>query len=327
VFVSHPPTQVFLNDASAVRQNLHSSTSQVPFPIPYQGSKRKLAGVIIGAFPADVENLYEPFCGSAAVALAALARGAVQSVSLNDSNGPLIALWKEILERPSNLASNYRRLWLEQTGREQDFYNEIRDRFNQVHDPELLLYLLARCVKAAVRYNSSGEFNQSPDNRRRGSHPDRMENHLQRASALLQDRCDLTAGNYEQAIQRAGPTDLVYMDPPYQGVSTNRDRRYRDVLAFDEFVDVLQALNQRHVSFIVSYDGQTGSKVHGKPLPTSLMLDHIEIDCGRSTQATLLGHDHRTVESLYLSPALVERLEREGHYRDIDGPLPTLFSA
>ena len=37
--------------------------------------------------------------------------------------------------------------------------------------PDLLLYLLARCVKAAVRYNASGEFNQSPDNRRRGMPP------------------------------------------------------------------------------------------------------------------------------------------------------------
>jgi DNA adenine methylase len=45
--------------------------------------------------------------------------------------------------------------------------------------------------------------------------------------------------------------------------------------------------------------------VFGKPLPVSLRLERIEIDAGRSSQATLLGKDARTCESLYLSPALV----------------------
>jgi len=41
-----------------------------------------------------------------------------------------------------------------------------------------------------------------------------------------------------------------------------------------------------------------------------LMLKHREVDAGRSTQSTLTGGDARTVESLYLSPALVDRTAR-----------------
>ncbi len=58
----------------------------------------------------------------------------------------------------------------------------------------------------------------------------------------------------------------------------------------------------------VSYDGRTGAKIFGDPLPTALNLKHLEVYAGRSTQATLLGRADVTYESLYLSPALLSRL-------------------
>jgi DNA adenine methylase len=82
-------------------------------------------------------------------------------------------------------------------------------------------------------------------------------------------------------------------------------------LTFNSFVKSLHDLNERGISYIVSYDGRTGSKVHGERLPDSLGLQRIELDAGRSSQSTLLGADSRTYESLYLSPALVMRKARE----------------
>ena len=52
----------------------------------------------------------------------------------------------------------------------------------------------------------------------------------------------------------------------------------------------------------------TGNKVHGVKLPEHLNLTHMELDAGRSSQATLLGRDDATFESLYLSPLLAEEL-------------------
>jgi DNA adenine methylase len=72
---------------------------------------------------------------------------------------------------------------------------------------------------------------------------------------------------------------------------------------------VLTVLNARDISYIVSYDGRTGTKVHGRSLPRDLNLRHIELEAGRSSQETLLGRDAVTIESLYLSPALTERLK------------------
>jgi DNA adenine methylase len=99
------------------------------------------------------------------------------------------------------------------------------------------------------------------------------------------------------------------MDPPYQGTSFTRDHRYLNGLPYEEFVEALSQINKLNLSYIISYDGITGEKTHGKLLPASLHLKHLHIHAGRSSQATLLGNNHETIESLYLSPSLVRRLE------------------
>jgi DNA adenine methylase len=280
----------------------------VPHPIPYQGSKRSLARTILTYFPQDAARLVEPFAGSAAVSLAAAYYGKVKSFMLNDLNQALMGLWDEIISRPNNIASAYEKLWQAQAGQERQYYDFVRAQFNQTQRPDYLLYLLARCVKASVRYNAYGEFNQSPDNRRKGARPDTMRENIIGASRLLKGKAVLMSADYRQVLTKATPSDVVYMDPPYQGVCANRDPRYIDGIQVENFIETLDALNSSKISFIVSYDGRTGSKMFGKPLPKSLGLTHIELDAGRSSQATLLGRAANTIESLYLSPALVDRI-------------------
>jgi DNA adenine methylase len=58
----------------------------------------------------------------------------------------------------------------------------------------------------------------------------------------------------------------------------------------------------------------TGDRIHGRKLPERLRLHWIELHAGRSSQATLLGREEITVESLYLSPALAESLKLRRAY-------------
>jgi DNA adenine methylase len=101
------------------------------------------------------------------------------------------------------------------------------------------------------------------------------------------------------------------MDPPYQGVCGERDSRYLSGIQYHEFVDALRGLNSQGISYIVSYDGRTNSKTFGERLPDSLHLTHVELEAGRSTQATLLGRKEITFESLYISPSLMNRLKHQ----------------
>jgi DNA adenine methylase len=281
---------------------------KMPHPIPYQGSKRNLAKYILPFFPLEIETLFEPFSGSAAISIAAASHGKSSRFHLNDVNQPLITLWNEIINNPSEITAQYENLWLEQQGNERKYYDVVRDNFNKTKHPDYLLYLLARCVKASVRYNANGDFNQSPDNRRLGRNPQQMKDDIFAVSNLLRNKTTLTSADYKEVLIRATSKDLVYMDPPYQGVCVTGDPRYFSGIDFDEFMQELKKLNEKDVPFILSYDGRTGKKSYGQNLPDELGMYRLEVEAGRSTQATLLGRDDVTYESVYLSKNLVEKL-------------------
>ena len=284
----------------------------VPQPIPYQGSKRRIAPAILQHFPGSISRLVEPFAGSAAISIAVATRGSAERFWINDAHSALIQLWQEIINRPEWLGSRYTYLWDAQLGQERTYFDMIRDRFNAQHEPADFLYLLARCVKAAIRYNTKGEFNNTPDNRRKGARPSEMHRRLSCASSLLRGRTRLTSWDYKEVLNDCTKDDLVYMDPPYQGVCGQRDQRYLPPFDHSGFCEDLSELNSRNIMFVLSYDGRTGGRAYGEPLPESLQLTRLELPAGRSTQATLLGRSELTYESLYLSPALISSLTRSG---------------
>ena len=279
-----------------------------PQPIPYQGSKRGIAARILEFFPERVDRLIEPFAGSAALSLAVASRQGARRFWLNDAHKPLMDLWKVIIETPEALAEAYEFLWHDQQGREKEYFNLVRERFNRFHEPADFLYLLARCVKAAIRYNSRGEFNNTPDNRRKGARPEEMRNRLMTASSLFCQRVRLTSKDYHDVLDECTPDDLVYMDPPYQGVCGNRDQRYCPTFDHSTFCRAIETLNSRNIRFMISYDGRTGKKVYGEPIPSMYHLTRVEIFAGCSSQATLLGRREETFESLYLSPNIASVL-------------------
>lgn len=300
-----------------------SRCREAPQPIPYQGSKRRIAPTILQHFPDKLLRLVEPFAGSAALSLTVAARGGADCFWINDAHSELIALWQEIVHRPDSLADRYAHLWHEQLGREREYFDEVRSRFNDRREPADFLYLLARCVKASIRYNANGEFNNTPDNRRKGARPAEMRRRINCASNLLRSRTRLTSWDYKDVLNDCSENDLVYMDPPYRGVCLNRDRRYLPKIDHDEFYGELSRLNDRNLAFAVSYDGRTGAKTYGGPLPDSLKLTRVEVCAGRSTQSTLLGRSDVTYESLYLSPALASSIKRAGRiFRNVGRRLP-----
>jgi DNA adenine methylase len=282
---------------------------KLPHPIPYQGSKRNLANKILRYFPATFDRLIEPFAGSAAISIASAFYCKANHFILNDINKPLIELWDTIINNPNYIVGQYHDIWHGQHGNEEDYYYEIRGKFNDTHQSEHLLFLLAKCVKAAVRYNSQGNFNQSPDKRRLGRNPQMMRNDILDVSQLLKGKTEIYSADYSFILERATPMDLIYMDPPYQGTGQNGGFNYADKIDIDDFIISLFELNQRNIPYILSFDGRTGNKTFGSPLPDKLNLTKIEIEAGRSTQATLLSRKEFTYETVYLSPSLVERID------------------
>jgi DNA adenine methylase len=282
---------------------------KLPHPIPYQGSKRNLADQILRYFPNEFHRLIEPFAGSAAISVASAFYYKANKFIINDVNQPLIALWNEIINNPTQIIRKYYDIWNEQIGNEEEYYYHIRTKFNETKQPEYLLFLLAKCVKAAVRYNTMGEFNQSPDKRRLGRNPQMMREDILRVSHLLKNKVELYSTDYSSILDKATEYDLIYMDPPYQGTGMNGGFNYAGNIDFDDFIISLYCLNKKNVPFILSFDGRTENKTYGRPLPDELNLTKIEINAGRSTQATLLNRKEYTYEAIYLSPSLLQKID------------------
>jgi DNA adenine methylase len=280
---------------------------KMPHLVQYQGSKRNLASQILPFIPKAFGRLIEPFAGSAAITIACASENKAEHFMVNDSNKPLVDLLKLVIEEPEYTAKKYKKVWTDQKSDSVEHYYQIRERFNIKNDPICFLYLLARCVKGSVRYNSEGLFNQSPDKRRKGTSPSQMEKNIYDISSLLKGKVEYYSLDYKDVFEMASPGDIIYMDPPYQGVCGERDSRYFSGIEHEEFVNELKKLIEREISFLVSYDGKCGKKVYGNEIPIKAGIKHIELKAGRSSQSTLLGKNEITYESLYISDDLYQK--------------------
>lgn len=251
-----------------------------------------------------MSRLFEPFAGSAAISLAAANAQLANEFVITDTLAPLIGIWKSIISNPDRLTAEYSKIWEGQIEGDDSYYSRIREQFNCCNSPALLLYLLARCVKNSPRWNRNGAFNQSEDKRRLGMSPLKMHCEILGAYRLLHGRTRVVVGDFEKSIDDACSEDLVYLDPPWEGTSAERDRRYHRGLGRDRLISTLNNLNRRRVPWLLSYDGRCGDKSYGEPLPQYLRATRLELIAGRSSQATLNGVHAVTVESLYISESL-----------------------
>lgn len=293
----------------------------ISHPIPYQGSKRALASQIMSFAKVEVQTLYEPFAGSAAISLYAAKHNLAKAFVIGDSLKDLIELWKLIVNQPEGTSNSYEAIWLGQENSDQNYFYRIREEYNQTRDPIMLLYLIARCVKNAVRFNQSGGFSQSADKRRKGMHPDKMRQNIMGASNLLKGRVEFFAGDFRGCINTADRKDLIYLDPPYQGTSNGRDKRYFAQLNKDDLCAVIRELNINNIPFLLSYDGLCGNKKYGSDLPEDLEMERVYLNAGRSSQSTLNGLAQNTLESLYISKVLSKDSVLLGTVKELQLPL------
>ena len=286
-----------------------------PHIVQYQGSKRLLAPQILPYMPRHFARLIEPFAGMAAVTIAVSKQERAAEYLINDLNAPLVSILQSAIEEPKNLVKRYSAVWQEQfsfEGGSIAHYYHIRDAFNHGDQtPENMLYLLARCVKGSVRYGSNGLFNQSPDKRRNGTSPEKLKQNVEAISYYLKGRTTFHSTDYREVLAMAQPGDVVYMDPPYQGVSNVRDSRYFAGIDFEDFVVSIEELNRRGIDYLISYDGKCGEKQYGEELPAELGLYKVLLKAGLSSQSLLLGKHEVTYEALYVSPGLQHNIPEE----------------
>ena len=197
---------------------------QVP-PIKCQGIKTKLVPMILRNVERNPDGLWiEPFLGSGVVALNAVPKRAL----LADSNPHIIRFYQAIQDGEIDGATT--RAFLEREGKQlsaqgQDYYYQVRERFNSKGNPLDFLFLNRSCFNGVIRFNRRGEFNVPFGHKPQRFAPayiTKIVNQVEkfRATTKLFD-WNFVCQDFQSTIRQAAANDFLYCDPPYVGRHTD----------------------------------------------------------------------------------------------------------
>lgn len=190
-------------------------------PIKIQGIKTKIVPLIQQVAVCDEDAVWvEPFMGSGVVGFNLAPKRAI----FGDTNPYLIAFYQAI--QRGEITSAKARAFLEEEGAklaklDDEYYYEVRDRFNQYHDPFDFLFLNRSCFNGMIRFNKKGGFNVPY-----GHKPQRFAkayitkicNQIEHVEMLLKTKdWTFVEQSFEKTITEADENSFIYCDPPYIG--------------------------------------------------------------------------------------------------------------
>ena len=270
-------------------------TKLIPPVIKWSGSKRRLVPILKPIIESRQFNtFYEPFVGSGSVLGALSPKKAVAG----DLQTELIALWKMIQTAPRDLASSYESNWKKLQERGHTHYYEVRDHFNKTRSPESFLFLTRTCVNGLIRFNTSGDFNNSLHHTRPGIEPSKLREIITEWSGRVA-KTRFENSDYIRSTSKASSGDMVYLDPPYMG---NKGRYQKQSFDFARFQEYLENLNSRDINWVLSLDGSSGDRDYSSGLGgiKELSKSVTFVEAGNSAFPKLLnGRTDKVSESIF----------------------------
>lgn len=202
-----------------------------PF-LKWAGGKRQLLPELLARRPKKLGTYYEPFLGGGAVLLALQPARAI----VNDTNGELINCYEVVRDSVEDLIA----LLQEHKARNsEDYYYEIRDwdRDDSYSErPAIaraarIIYLNKTCYNGLFRVNSQGQFNVPFG---RYAAPSIVDDGVLRAVSryLSTNDVQFRTVDFASATHDAQAGDFIYVDPPYDPVSSTASFTGYDVNGF-----------------------------------------------------------------------------------------------
>ncbi len=196
-----------------------SKNSLVAPIIKWVGGKRQLANSFSALMPSPVKRYCEPFAGGCAL----LFHLQPEVAHINDINADLInvyevtrddveALILELAAHKNDSAYFY-------TVRDWDRDKNLYERLTRVKKAARFIYLNKTCYNGLFRVNSAGEFNTPFGNYKKPNIVNAPT--LRAVSAYLNSASiRITSLDYCELLDFLGKDAFVYLDPPYDPVST-----------------------------------------------------------------------------------------------------------
>jgi DNA adenine methylase len=221
-------------------------------PIKCQGIKSKLVPWIRDNVKWDDSGKWiEPFMGSGVVGFNMRPKKAI----FCDSNPHIINFYNEI--KSGRINPVIIRQFLKSEGQKlfengQDYYYEVRKRFNKQHNPLDFLFLNRACFNGVIRFNSNGEFNVPyghKNERFSQSYITKIVNQAKWVSELIRlNDWEFLCQDFRITLSMTTNRDFVYCDPPYIGRHTD----YYNSWSEEDEKSLYRLLISGEASFILS---------------------------------------------------------------------------
>ncbi len=190
-------------------------------PIKTQGIKTKIVPLIKEyAFVNDDTTWVEPFFGSGVVGFNVANKKAIFA----DSNPYLVDFYNAI--KIGDITAKIVREFLQENGailteKDEEYYYEVRDRFNAEHRPLDFLFMNRSCFNGMIRFNKAGDFNvpygHKPE-RFAKAYVTKITNQVMHVEQLLKKNdWVFICQDFEKTIAEAPDNSFIYCDPPYIG--------------------------------------------------------------------------------------------------------------
>ena len=182
----------------------------------------EIADGILNDHP-EIDTWVEPFLGSGVVAFNC--PGRIKKVIVNDINPHIIKFYKGVADGTIN-PDRIREVFdihnqnLLKDG--YDYYNQIKDRFNQSFDTMDFLFLTRTGFNGVMRFNNSGKWNVpfcKLNNRLSKNVIEDLASSVDELSRLFKSKEFIFYNkSFEEVIESAPENSIFYCDPPYYGL-------------------------------------------------------------------------------------------------------------
>ncbi|MDB4985600.1 MAG: Methyl-directed repair adenine methylase [Myxococcaceae bacterium] len=211
------PSVAHATHASARVEARETTRAQKPF-LKWVGGKGRLVHVLEAMLPPGVEHMrhVEPFMGGAALFFSR----APQRALLCDLNTDLVSAFCAVRDHVELVLQHL--IGLASSHDEHQFYR-VRAVYNKrahstpAERAALFIYLNKTCFNGLYRVNQSGHFNAPAG---RYTNPAIADSTRLHAAGRCLHHVDVRCAPFEELLSSVRPGDFVYLDPPYEPLSS-----------------------------------------------------------------------------------------------------------
>ncbi len=205
-----------------MKQQYKQITSLVPKPfVKWAGGKRQLLPILSQYVPQNFDTYFEPFLGGGAVLFHLIFQKPHLECFVSDLNSTLILSYVIIRDNVDELIITLEKHSENYFKNPEEYYYRIREcnPKNQIDKVSRLIFLNKTCFNGLYRVNSKGKFNV-PIGKYVNPNIVNKENLLAVNHVLQSKEISIKCEDFTTSLKRAQKDDFVYLDPPYQPVSS-----------------------------------------------------------------------------------------------------------